>query len=253
MGGTPSTSLHLHFNIRQRITVGGKALTVYVPPFTSLISALRVAEGMDPGIDANGDLLLDTTIEITQGDAPLPSPAPAPTPPCSDATNAEAGASTAATLRLRPRRRRLSPTPAPAAGADACATAACTGSPQPEPQPARHRTPTPAPQPATHSVTLNRLRQHRHRSPQPRLRQRRHHPRQPQNRLRHRSRLRPRRHAEEQSWWQKGWGTVKAGGTATGRASRPLEVCKDGVRALPLHRRGADTRLDERRRLSEVI
>ncbi len=81
MGGTPSTSLHLHFNIRQRITVGGKALTVYVPPFTSLISALRVARGMDPGIDANGDLLLDTTIEITQGDAPLPSPAPAPTPP----------------------------------------------------------------------------------------------------------------------------------------------------------------------------
>ena len=129
MGGTPSTSLHLHFNIRQRITVGGKALTVYVPPFTSLISALRVARGMDPGIDANGDLLLDTTIEITQGDAPLPSPAPAPTPPA-------------------PKPPTPKPEPAPQPPAP------CSTPPTPEPTPAPPQPePTPEP-PAACTVSL---------------------------------------------------------------------------------------------------
>ena len=56
MGGTPSTSLHLHFQVRQRIKVGAKTLQVYVPTFTSLIAALRRDKGLDPGIDADGNL-----------------------------------------------------------------------------------------------------------------------------------------------------------------------------------------------------
>jgi len=40
MGGT-STSIHLHFDIRQTIKVGGKSKQLFVPPYTSLVDAYK--------------------------------------------------------------------------------------------------------------------------------------------------------------------------------------------------------------------
>jgi murein DD-endopeptidase MepM/ murein hydrolase activator NlpD len=101
MGGTPSTSLHLHFQVRQRIKVGDKTLQAYVPTFTSLMVALRRNKGLDPGIDAGGNLTVDPALEIAAGTTrappapepptpvptppePAPPPAPAPVPPVSE-------------------------------------------------------------------------------------------------------------------------------------------------------------------------
>jgi murein DD-endopeptidase MepM/ murein hydrolase activator NlpD len=200
MGGTPSTSLHLHFNIRQRITVGGKALTVYVPPFTSLVSALRVARGMDPGIDANGDLLLDTTIEITQGDAPLPSPAPPPSPPAPKPPTPEPAPQppaptptpepapptpepTPAPPQPEPMPPAPEPTPAPPPSPEPAPTPVPEPAPQPAPVPAPQPEPAPAPTPAPPAPAPEPapLPEPAPPSPAP----------------------------EQQSWWKKGWGTVK--------------------------------------------
>jgi murein DD-endopeptidase MepM/ murein hydrolase activator NlpD len=76
MNGRRDTTYHLHFNARQRIRVGTKVLEVYVPVYTSLIAAYRKAKGLDAGIDADGNLIVDARYEI--GAAPTP---PAPTPP----------------------------------------------------------------------------------------------------------------------------------------------------------------------------
>jgi murein DD-endopeptidase MepM/ murein hydrolase activator NlpD len=110
MGGSPSTSLHLHFNVRQRINVGDATLQVYVPTYTSLVAALRRSKGLDVGIDANGDLIVDPKLEVA-GAGPVPSPAPAPQP---------------------------TPTPSPAP----------KPAPQPFPAPAPQPVPEPAPAPA---------------------------------------------------------------------------------------------------------
>ena len=40
MGGT-STSIHLHFDMKQTIKIDGKSKTVYVPPYTSLVDAYK--------------------------------------------------------------------------------------------------------------------------------------------------------------------------------------------------------------------
>jgi murein DD-endopeptidase MepM/ murein hydrolase activator NlpD len=204
MGGTPSTSLHLHFNIRQRITVGGKALTVYVPPFTSMISALRVAKGMDPGIDANGDLILDTSIEITQGNAPSPIPAPAPVPPAptppapkpeptpqpAPVPPAPAPEPTPAPVPPAPE-----PTPQPAPQPTPEPTPAPTpepAPPAPEPEPAPTPEPAPAPEPAPQPAPEPAPKPEPAPAPQPV-------PPAPA----------PQPPPEEQGWWQWGWGTVK--------------------------------------------
>lgn len=78
MGGKVATSLHLHLQVRQRIKVGDKTLQVYVPTFTSLIASLRRAKGLDAGIDAKGNLVVDAGLEIG---APQPPPTPTPPPP----------------------------------------------------------------------------------------------------------------------------------------------------------------------------
>ena len=79
MGGTRSTTYHLHFNARQRVKVGAKTLEVYVPVFSSLIASYRKSKGLDAGIDADGNLIADPRFEIgAVAQAPTP---PAPTPP----------------------------------------------------------------------------------------------------------------------------------------------------------------------------
>jgi len=122
MGGSPSTSLHLHFNVRQRIKVGDETMQVYVPTFTSLIAALRRSKGLDAGIDANGDLIVDPKLEVAgAGPMPPPSPAPAPAP---------------------------QPTPAPTPAPKPAPQPVPAPSPQPVPQPIPVPAPVPEPAPA---------------------------------------------------------------------------------------------------------
>jgi len=64
MGGTPSTTRHLHFNIEQTVSIDGDTDRVYVPPYTSLIAAYRRAKGLDPGIGPDGNLIIDPVLEI---------------------------------------------------------------------------------------------------------------------------------------------------------------------------------------------
>jgi hypothetical protein len=62
MGGTPSTSIHLHFDCHQ--VINGRI--VHVPVFTSLISAYRTAWGLDPA-NNNGELVFDPMRERSTG------------------------------------------------------------------------------------------------------------------------------------------------------------------------------------------
>ena len=145
MGGTRSTTYHLHFNVRQRIQVGNKVLEVYVPPYTSLIAAYRRSKGIDSGIDAMGDLAPDPLLEIgavaqaPPQPAPTPSdpqPTPAPTPP------APAPSDPAPTPATPP-----APAPAPAEPTRAAPTAPAPEPPAP-PSPAPPSPPPPsAPEP----------------------------------------------------------------------------------------------------------
>jgi murein DD-endopeptidase MepM/ murein hydrolase activator NlpD len=104
MDGDPNgTTIHLHFQVRQTIRVDGKIMSVYVPPFTSLIAAYRKAKGLDPGIGPDGNLIVDPQREITaptttsaqdtssapSGTAPpvtTPATTPPSTPPISPAS-----------------------------------------------------------------------------------------------------------------------------------------------------------------------
>jgi murein DD-endopeptidase MepM/ murein hydrolase activator NlpD len=138
MGGTPSTSLHLHFNVRQRIKVGAETLQVYVPTFTSLIAALRREKGLDPGIDADGNLSVDPMLEVgaaPPSPAPAPAPSPSPTPPPAPSPTP----APAPTPPPAPEPAPLPPSP-PAPPAPA---------PSPEPQPAPPPAPAPTPAPPT--------------------------------------------------------------------------------------------------------
>ncbi|MBY0224725.1 MAG: M23 family metallopeptidase [Hyphomicrobium sp.] len=114
MNGSPSTSLHLHFQARQTIKAGTKTITAYVPVFTSLVAALRREKGLDPGIGADGTLLIDANYEIGAAQpAPQPTPEPTPAPP---------------------------PTPAPIPEPEPA--------PEPGPKPAPEPSPAPVPEPA---------------------------------------------------------------------------------------------------------
>ena len=119
MGGTRSTTYHLHFNVRQRIQVGNKVLEVYVPPYTSLIAAYRRSKGIDSGIDAMGDLAPDPMLEIGAVAQAPPQPAPTPSDP--------------------------QPTPAPTPPAPAPSDPAPTPATPPAPAPPAHRTSARAP------------------------------------------------------------------------------------------------------------
>lgn len=127
MGGKVGTSLHLHMQVRQRIQVGNKTLQVYVPTFPSMIVALRKAKGLDPGIDADGNLIVDAGLEIG---APKPPPAPQPTP---EPTPAPEPTPT--------------PTPTPSPEPTPAPVPEPAPTPQPEPTPAPQPEPAPAPEP----------------------------------------------------------------------------------------------------------
>lgn len=128
MGGRPATSLHLHFNVRQRIKRGNETLDVYVPTFTSLIAALRRGKGLDPGLDGDGNLTVDPGLEIAA------APATEPTPPPPEPKVEPAPAPTPAPLPVP------EPTPPPP-------TSEPTPAPVPEPAPVP-KPPEPAPPPA---------------------------------------------------------------------------------------------------------
>jgi hypothetical protein len=75
MDGTPSTSIHLHFDCYK--IMGGKI--VRLPVYTSLISAYRVAWGME-ALNEGGKLGFDTARELPFGGvAPVPPPGMADT------------------------------------------------------------------------------------------------------------------------------------------------------------------------------
>lgn len=125
MNGSPSTSLHLHFQARQTIKAGTKTITAYVPVFTSLVAALRRDKGLDPGIAADGTLIVDAGYEIGAA-PPEPQPEPQPQPLPSPPEPAPQPAPTPA------------PTPDPVP----------TPTPEPAPEPAPSPEPAPQPEPA---------------------------------------------------------------------------------------------------------
>jgi len=164
MGGTRSTSLHLHFNARQRIRVGGKVLEVYVPVYASLIAAYRRTKGLGPSIGADGDLIVDPALEIgavAQGPtqpprepvpapptppAPVPTP-PAPTPPAPVPTPPAPPAPTPTPPPPAPVPTPPAPTPTPPPPAPVPAPPAPTPAPPPPAPVPAPPAPTPAPPP----------------------------------------------------------------------------------------------------------
>ncbi len=141
MNGSPSTSLHLHFQARQRIKAGDKTLSVYVPVFTSLVASLRKDKGLDPGIASDGTLNVDPEFEIGAAPVPAPEPTPEPTPapePAPIPTPEPAPAPTP----------EPTPTPAPAPEPAPTPVPEPTPTPAPAPEPAPAPTPEPAPTPA---------------------------------------------------------------------------------------------------------
>jgi murein DD-endopeptidase MepM/ murein hydrolase activator NlpD len=63
MNGANQTTYHLHFDIQMRLRSGDGAAVVFVPPYTSLISAYRKLRGL-PSLDNDGTLKVDTSREI---------------------------------------------------------------------------------------------------------------------------------------------------------------------------------------------
>lgn len=133
MGGKPQTSLHLHFQARQRIKVGNETLSVYVPVYSSLVAAYRRDKGLPDGVDADGNLGIDPALEI--GAAP---PAPEPTPPEPEPAPPEPA----------PPEPAPQPEPAPPEPAPQPEPPPPEPAPQPEPAP-----PEPAPQPSPDQST----------------------------------------------------------------------------------------------------
>lgn len=139
MNGSPSTSLHLHFQARQRLAVGTKTITAYVPVFTSLIAALRREKGLDPGIGQDGNLIVDPVVEI--GAAPTPPPAPQPPPEPQPVPEPQPAPEPQPEPQPEP-----GPTPEPAP--EPTPEPQPSPEPQPEPEPAPQPVPEPEPQPA---------------------------------------------------------------------------------------------------------
>ena len=75
MDGGRNTTHHLHFQVKQSIRIGADTQRVYVPVFSSLIAAYRRAKGLDTGMDANGNLLVDPVREIG-GEVAIATPQP---------------------------------------------------------------------------------------------------------------------------------------------------------------------------------
>ena len=152
MGSPRGTTMHLHFQIRRQMTVKGKLLDAYVPLYTSLIAAYRRVKGVDPGIDADGNLIVDQRLEI--GAAPAPAPTPAPPKPVP---------------APEPPKPAPAPAPEPPKPAPAPEFGPAPAPEPPEPAPAPEFGPAPAPEPPKPAPAPN-LRPHRRRSLRSRLR-----------------------------------------------------------------------------------
>lgn len=145
MGGKIGTSLHLHLQVRQRIQVGTKTLQVYVPTYTSLIAALRKAKGIDPGIDASGNLLVDAGLEIGAPTPPPTPPKPEPTPTPEPSPTPTPAPTPEPTPQPAPV---PEPTPTPVPTPEPAPTPEPTPTPAPQPEPAPAPEPAPVPEPA---------------------------------------------------------------------------------------------------------
>ena len=130
MGGKVGTSLHLHLQVRQRISVGGTVQQVYVPIYTSLIAALRREKGLDAGIGPDGNLVVDHLLEIGAPQPPPTPPQPEPTPEPEPTPQPEP-----------------EPTPQPEPAPEPAPEPEPQPEPTPQPQPEPGPTPEPEPQP----------------------------------------------------------------------------------------------------------
>ncbi len=74
MNGGRQTTHHLHFQVKQSISVGGNVQRVYVPVFSSLIAAYRKSKVLDPGVDNKGNLIADPAYEVGAKPADAPKP-----------------------------------------------------------------------------------------------------------------------------------------------------------------------------------
>jgi murein DD-endopeptidase MepM/ murein hydrolase activator NlpD len=63
MNGAHQTTWHLHFDIQARLASGAGAAPVFVPPYSSLISAYRRLKGLPP-MESNGRLDRDPAREM---------------------------------------------------------------------------------------------------------------------------------------------------------------------------------------------
>ena len=143
MNGSPSTTIHLHFHARQNIRIGTRELTVFVPVYSSLVSALRRAKGLDGGVGADGNLVEQAGLEIGVTAPPAPEPTPVPTP-------APEPAPAPAPTPEPPAPAPVPPTPVPEPPAPAPVPAPA---PQPEPAPQPAPAPTPVPEPPAPAPT----------------------------------------------------------------------------------------------------
>lgn len=57
MGGSPNTTIHLHFDIQQVVRVNGVPKMVFVPLYTSLVNAYRKQMGLGAGVGLGGMLV----------------------------------------------------------------------------------------------------------------------------------------------------------------------------------------------------
>jgi murein DD-endopeptidase MepM/ murein hydrolase activator NlpD len=146
MGGRPATSLHLHFHIQQTIKVGSRTMRVYVPTFTSLIAGLRRSKGLDSGIDANGDLIVDANVETSGAPPPPPTPTPEPTPTPPAPTPEPEPTPTPTPPAPTPEPEPTPTPPAPIPEPEPTPTPT-PPAPTPEPEPTPAPTPPPAPTP----------------------------------------------------------------------------------------------------------
>ncbi|MDX2259913.1 MAG: M23 family metallopeptidase [Hyphomicrobiaceae bacterium] len=148
MGGSIQTTRHLHFDVRQRVrTASGATIDAYVPTWASLVVALRKAKGLDPGVDADGNLVPDPAYEIGAVAPPKPTPAPEPAPAPTPAPPAPAPAPAPPAPAPTPAPPAPTPAPEPVPPAPAPAPAPEPAPPAPAPEPAPPA-PAPAPEPA---------------------------------------------------------------------------------------------------------
>jgi murein DD-endopeptidase MepM/ murein hydrolase activator NlpD len=143
MGGTPSTTIHLHFHARQTLKIGATYRTVFVPVFTSLVAALRKSQGLPTGIDTNGNLIKDSEHEIGVPPPPPPLP-PGPQPPAPPTPTPEPAPTPSPVPSPAPE---PTPTPTPPAPEPTPSPAPEPTPPAPVPEPAPEPVPAPAPEP----------------------------------------------------------------------------------------------------------